>query len=84
MLEKIDLTKKLEKQSYREKMEALELELGRLQRECHAYKVLDQDTGKWKDCDLRYELVPESTCGSFFGKHREGGTGRFLCGNLFF
>lgn len=39
MLEKIDLTKKLEKQSYREKMEALELELGRLQRECHAYKI---------------------------------------------
>ena len=34
MLEKVDLTKKMSKEEYKEKMETLELELGHLQREC--------------------------------------------------
>lgn len=39
MLEKIDLTKKMGKEEYKEKMEALELELGKLQRECKELKI---------------------------------------------
>ena len=39
MLEKIDLTKKMDKTEYRERMEALEPELGRLQRECKERRI---------------------------------------------
>ena len=36
MLEKVDLTKKISKEEYKEKMPQLESKLGRLQRECKA------------------------------------------------
>ena len=39
MLEKIDLTKKMGKEEYRERMEKLELQLGKLQRECRERKI---------------------------------------------
>lgn len=39
MLEKVDLTKKMSKEEYKEKMETLELELGHLQRECKEQKI---------------------------------------------
>ena len=39
MLEKVDLTKKLSKEEYKEKMPHLEAELGRLQRECKALGI---------------------------------------------
>lgn len=39
MLEKVDLTKKMSKEEYKEKMETLELELGHLQRECKKQKI---------------------------------------------
>ncbi len=39
MLEKLDLTKKLGKEEYREKMGILEAELGRLQRECKELEI---------------------------------------------
>ena len=39
MLEKIDLTKKLSKEEYKEKMPQLEARLGRLQRECKALGI---------------------------------------------
>ena len=34
MLEKLDLTKKMDKEEYKEKMEVLEVRIGKLQREC--------------------------------------------------
>ena len=34
MLEKLDLTKEMSKEDYRDRMEVLEAELGRLQRQC--------------------------------------------------
>ncbi len=39
MLEKVDLTKKLSKEEYKEKMPQLEARLGRLQRECKALGI---------------------------------------------
>ena len=39
MLEKVDLTKKLSKEEYKEKMPQLEAEIGRLQRECKALGI---------------------------------------------
>ena len=39
MLEKIDLTKKMEKEEYEKRMKQLEPELGRLQRECRERKI---------------------------------------------
>lgn len=39
MLEKIDLTKKMEKEEYEKRMKRLEPELGRLQRECRERKI---------------------------------------------
>lgn len=39
MLEKIDLTKKMSKEEYQERMKKLEPELGRLQRECREWKI---------------------------------------------
>ena len=39
MLEKVDLTKKLSKEEYKEKMPQLEARLGRLQRECKALEI---------------------------------------------
>ena len=39
MLEKVDLTKKVSKEAYKEKMEQLEVKLGRLQRECKALGI---------------------------------------------
>ena len=39
MLEKVDLTKKLSKEEYKEKMPLLEARLGRLQRECKALGI---------------------------------------------
>lgn len=39
MLEKVDLTKKLSKEEYKEKMPQLEVKLGRLQRECKALGI---------------------------------------------
>ena len=39
MLEKVDLTKKLSKEEYKEKMSQLEAEIGRLQRECKALGI---------------------------------------------
>ena len=39
MLEKVDLTKKLSKEGYKEKMPQLEARLGRLQRECKALGI---------------------------------------------
>lgn len=39
MLEKVDLNKKLSKEEYDEKMDQLELKLGRLQRECQNLKI---------------------------------------------
>lgn len=39
MLEKIDLTKKMGKEEYKEQMEKLEVQLGKLQRECRERKI---------------------------------------------
>ena len=39
MLEKVDLTKKISKEEYKEKMPELEARLGRLQRECKALSI---------------------------------------------
>ena len=39
MLEKVDLTKKISKEEYKEKMPQLEARLGRLQRECKALGI---------------------------------------------
>lgn len=39
MLEKVDLTKKISKEEYKEKMPQLEAQLGRLQRECKALGI---------------------------------------------
>ena len=39
MLEKIDLTKKLDKEEYEKRMDELEPRLGRLQRECRERKL---------------------------------------------
>ncbi len=39
MLEKVDLSKKLSKEEYKEKMSQLENKIGRLQRECKALKI---------------------------------------------
>ena len=39
MLEQINLTKKMEKSVYQEKMEVMEPELARLQRECKALGI---------------------------------------------
>lgn len=39
MLEKMDLTKKMDKEQYKEKMEVLQLKLGHLQRECKALDI---------------------------------------------
>lgn len=39
MLEKVDLTKKMDKEEYKEKMAALEMQLGKLQRECKELKI---------------------------------------------
>nr|WP_294491590.1 polyphosphate:AMP phosphotransferase [uncultured Mediterraneibacter sp.] len=39
MLEKVDLTKKISKEEYKEKMPQLEIKLGRLQRECKALGI---------------------------------------------
>lgn len=39
MLEKIDLTKKVGKEEYKEQMEKLEMQLGKLQRECRELKI---------------------------------------------
>ena len=39
MLEKVDLTKKISKEEYKAKMPQMEIELGRLQRECRELKI---------------------------------------------
>ena len=39
MLEKVDLSKKLSKEEYKEKMSQLETKIGQLQRECKALKI---------------------------------------------
>ena len=39
MLEKVDLTKKISKDEYKEKMPVLEAKIGRLQRECKALNI---------------------------------------------
>ncbi|XCP87039.1 polyphosphate:AMP phosphotransferase [Roseburia hominis] len=39
MLEKVDLTKKMEKEEFKKKMEALSAKLGKLQRECKELKI---------------------------------------------
>ena len=39
MLEKVDLSKKLSKEEYKQKMPQLEARLGRLQRECKALEI---------------------------------------------
>ena len=39
MLEKVDLSKKLSKEEYKEKMSHLETRIGQLQRECKALKI---------------------------------------------
>ena len=39
MLEKVDLTKKMDKEEYKEKMEVLAAKLGKLQRECKERKI---------------------------------------------
>ena len=65
MLEKVDLTKEISKEEYKEKMPVLEAKIGRLQRECKALNipimienaslhvaVLDKDAGQGKDRDL--------------------------------
>ena len=39
MLEKLDLTKKMEKEEYKEKMEHLEKNLGKLQRRCKELNI---------------------------------------------
>lgn len=39
MLEKVDLSKKLSKEEYKEKMSQLENKIGQLQRECKALKI---------------------------------------------
>ena len=39
MLEKVDLTKKISKEEYKAKMPQMDIELGRLQRECRELKI---------------------------------------------
>ena len=39
MLEKMDLSKRMEKETYKEKITSLQAELGRLQRECKELKI---------------------------------------------
>ena len=43
MLEKVDLTKKISKEEYKAKMPQMEIELGRLQRECRELKNSGDD-----------------------------------------
>ena len=71
MLEKVDLTKKISKEEYKEKMPQLEARLGRLQRECKALGIRSDRLLRIRGCRKR---SADRTSDSEYGSERVRGT----------